>query len=45
MEVIVVDNASTDGTPAAIEEQFPEVRLVRNDANLVSPKPTMLELP
>ncbi len=34
MEVIVVDNASTDGTPAAIEEQFPEVQLVRNDANL-----------
>lgn len=33
-EIIVVDNASTDGTPDAICEQFPEVLLVRNTANL-----------
>lgn len=35
-EVIVVDNGSTDGTPAAIAERFPEIRLiVRTD-----PSPT-----
>jgi len=34
MEIIVVDNASTDGTPAAIREQFPQVRIVENQANL-----------
>ncbi|HXY07805.1 MAG TPA: glycosyltransferase family 2 protein [Terriglobales bacterium] len=34
MEVIVVDNASTDGTPDAIQENYPEVRLIRNEANL-----------
>jgi GT2 family glycosyltransferase len=33
-EVIVVDNASTDGTPDAIAEQFPNVLLIRNDSNL-----------
>ena len=30
-EVIVVDNASTDGTAAIVEEDYPEVRLVRSD--------------
>jgi GT2 family glycosyltransferase len=30
-EVIVVDNASTDGTAAIVEENYPEVRLVRSD--------------
>jgi len=34
MEVIVVDNASTDGTPAAIRARFPAVRLIQNTANL-----------
>ena len=32
-EVIVVDNASTDGTPQRIQEHFPDVRLVLNDRN------------
>ena len=34
LQVIVVDNASTDGTPEAIREQFPEVQLVQNSENL-----------
>jgi GT2 family glycosyltransferase len=33
-EVIVVDNASTDGTPEMIEQRFPEVQLIRSGANL-----------
>ena len=33
-EVVVVDNASTDGTAAAVRERFPEVRLVRSEHNL-----------
>jgi GT2 family glycosyltransferase len=33
-EVIVVDNASTDGTPEAIAVDYPEVKLFRNSANL-----------
>lgn len=34
MEVIVVDNASSDGTAEAIAEKYPEVELIRNDTNL-----------
>jgi len=34
VETIVVDNASRDGSAAAIARQFPQVRLVRADRNL-----------
>ncbi len=34
IEVAVVDNASTDGTPQAIRENYPEVKLIQNEANL-----------
>ena len=33
-EVVVVDNASADGSPAAVAEAFPAVRLLVNAANL-----------
>jgi len=33
-EIIVVDNASTDGSCYAVESQFPQVRLIRNAENL-----------
>lgn len=32
-EIIVVDNASQDGSPQMVAKEFPEVRLVANDAN------------
>ena len=34
LEVIVVDNDSTDGTPEFIEENFPEVKVMRSPRNL-----------
>ncbi len=34
LEIIVVDNASTDGSADFIEEKFPDVKLIRNDRNL-----------
>lgn len=34
LEVIVVDNASTDGSPAMVTKTFPQVTLVRNAQNL-----------
>lgn len=33
-EVIVVDNASTDGSPEFVAEKFPDVRLIRLDRNI-----------
>jgi GT2 family glycosyltransferase len=33
IEVIVVDNASTDGSPAAVSAQFPTVRVICNPDN------------
>jgi GT2 family glycosyltransferase len=33
IEIIVVDNASTDGSPEAVEKDFPGVKLVRNKTN------------
>ncbi len=33
-EVIIVDNASSDGTPELIAQMFPEFRLIRNSENL-----------
>ena len=34
LRVTVVDNASIDGSPASIEQGFPEVELIENGANL-----------
>ena len=34
LRVTVVDNASSDGSPASIEQAFPEVELIENGANL-----------
>lgn len=33
-EIIVVDNASTDGSPEFIEQNFPTVKLIRNKINV-----------
>jgi len=33
-EVIVVDNASTDGSPETVRERFPQVKLIASDSNL-----------
>ena len=34
LEVIVVDNASTDGTPETLEAEFPEVKLIKMFKNI-----------
>jgi len=33
-EIFVVDNASTDGTPAMVGQSFPRARLIVNDKNV-----------
>jgi GT2 family glycosyltransferase len=33
-EIIVVDNGSTDGSPQAVREEFPQVKLLEQGANL-----------
>lgn len=33
-EVVVVDNASSDGSAAMVDAEFPDVRLIRNAANV-----------
>lgn len=33
-EVIVIDNGSNDGTADLVEEQFPDVKLIKNNKNL-----------
>ena len=34
LEIIIVDNASTDGSANHIERQYPQVRLIRSATNL-----------
>jgi GT2 family glycosyltransferase len=34
LQIVVVDNASNDGSASFVERRYPEVRLIRNDRNL-----------
>ena len=38
MEIIVVDNASTDGSPEMLLEKFPQVKIIRNSENVGFPR-------
>jgi len=44
-EVILVDNASADGTVEAVRARFPAVRLIANDVNVGFPKANNQALP
>ncbi len=33
-EIIVIDNASTDGSPEMVVDQFPQIKLIQNEENL-----------
>lgn len=44
VEVIVVDNASKDGTAAALRERFPGIEVVENPANVGFPRANNLAL-
>ena len=37
VDVVVVDNASSDGSAAMVEEEFPEVRLIARSENIGAP--------
>src|SRR3954449_7373423 len=37
LELIVVDNASTDGTAAALRERFPDIRIIEMGENVGGP--------
>jgi len=45
VEVILVDNASADGTVEAVRARFPAVRVIANDANVGFPKANNQALP
>lgn len=34
MEIVVVDNASTDGTYDAVKQKFPNIKLIQNERNM-----------
>ena len=39
-EIWVADNGSNDGTVEMLEEEYPEVQIIRNETNLGFTKPT-----
>ena len=34
LEIIVIDNVSTDGTPEIIENKYPHVKIIKSETNL-----------
>jgi len=43
-EIIVVDNASHDGSPEMVKKEFPNVRLIANEQNAGFPRLIIREL-